>query len=204
MFTLTIETDNAAFHDADDTASRNDEARALELARILRALAQGLETAPPPPGESGHLRDLNGNRCGAWSLGAEPQPAPPARAPLAALSWMIFNEVEQSSDRLPELFSSDPGAAQRELRDVRAAVDWLEACGEAVEEHRGAMLADALEAEILAWTPSDPPPGYAVFQTPSGRWAYERDDGQGAGVGYRDRDAAVSGAKAHAASVAES
>lgn len=46
-----------------------------------------------------------------------------------------------------------------------------------------------------------PPPGYEVFETPGGRWGYERRDGQGAGVGYVNRADACRQARAHAAEV---
>jgi len=52
MFTLKINTDNAAFED-DPTA---------EVARILRALADRLVCASPD--ESYPLRDVNGNKVG--------------------------------------------------------------------------------------------------------------------------------------------
>lgn len=54
MFKLQIETDNAAFGDF----------RAVEVARILRQLADNLSTS----GDSGNLRDINGNTVGTWTL----------------------------------------------------------------------------------------------------------------------------------------
>jgi hypothetical protein len=54
MFSLTIETDNAAF-DPDAGA---------ELARILAELAGKLDPLPGPA--SGRLRDVNGNTVGRW------------------------------------------------------------------------------------------------------------------------------------------
>ena len=55
MFTLKINTDNAAFEDAGP-----------EVARILRDLARQIETEA---GEaSGRLRDLNGNTVGEYKL----------------------------------------------------------------------------------------------------------------------------------------
>lgn len=56
MFTLTIETDNAAFTD--------DAAR--EVARILRQLAKKLEDGK----DSGKVMDLNGNSVGSFELSA--------------------------------------------------------------------------------------------------------------------------------------
>lgn len=72
------------------------------------------------------------------------------QTPLKALSWMVLNEVEASSDRLPDLADHNPADAQDELRDITAAVDWLEACGADVTDHRGAMLNDEETARILA------------------------------------------------------
>ena len=70
--------------------------------------------------------------------------------PLQALSWMVLNEVEQSTERLPELACAQPDDARSELLDVIAAVDWLEARGVDVTEHRDAMLHDEWVARILA------------------------------------------------------
>lgn len=56
MFTLTIKTDNAAFDEGD---------KGLEVARILRELANRLETQSQT---SGTLRDANGNTVGTWKL----------------------------------------------------------------------------------------------------------------------------------------
>lgn len=60
MFTLTIQTDGAAFEDP-----------GRELARILRHLARELPilACPIVPGDvDGKLRDVNGNTCGRWEL----------------------------------------------------------------------------------------------------------------------------------------
>jgi hypothetical protein len=55
--------------------------------------------------------------------------------------------------------------------------------------------AGVVEAYRLApLEPPKAPPGFEVFQTPSGYWAWERQDGAGCGVGYPDRDAAVTAA----------
>lgn len=54
MFTLKIKTDNAAF--ADGNAG-------LELARILREIADGLEDSPPEDFD-GKVMDANGNCTG--------------------------------------------------------------------------------------------------------------------------------------------
>ena len=56
MFTLKIETSNAAF---------SGEAGAYECARILRALAAQITDSTDG---SGRIRDINGNVCGSWSL----------------------------------------------------------------------------------------------------------------------------------------
>lgn len=61
-FKLTIETDNAAFADADGPQ---------ELARILRELADKIDetnwlTIP----DAGRVHDINGNTVGGWALDA--------------------------------------------------------------------------------------------------------------------------------------
>lgn len=58
MFTLKIETDNAAFGDGNITDER------YELARILREVAKRLESGE----DSGAVRDVNGNKVGQFSL----------------------------------------------------------------------------------------------------------------------------------------
>jgi hypothetical protein len=65
MFSLTIETDNAAF--SPDPGA--------ELARILHELADKLD---PLPGQAGsaRLRDLNGNTVGRWEYELEPDDGP--------------------------------------------------------------------------------------------------------------------------------
>lgn len=63
MFTLTIQTDNAAFHDdhGDDLATRQ------EVARILTKIANRLEE-----GDCwGSCRDYNGQQVGHWRLDNE-------------------------------------------------------------------------------------------------------------------------------------
>lgn len=56
MFTLTIETDNAAFEFAPGA----------EVARILRTLADHID--PDQREETGRVRDANGNTVGNWKL----------------------------------------------------------------------------------------------------------------------------------------
>ena len=58
-FTLTIDTDNAAFGDSD-------EERANEVARILRELASAHEQAGDTLAYYA-LRDFNGNTVGVWA-----------------------------------------------------------------------------------------------------------------------------------------
>jgi len=60
MFTLKIETDNAAFGDSADEAG-------AEVARILRVVAGGMAAG----NMSGKLRDANGNTVGEYELTAE-------------------------------------------------------------------------------------------------------------------------------------
>ncbi|MGA9527145.1 MAG: hypothetical protein WBS24_03405 [Terriglobales bacterium] len=62
MFTLTIETHNAAFVGADD-----DFGPGPELARILRELADRLDLVGTAP-KDGTVRDFNGNTVGTWTL----------------------------------------------------------------------------------------------------------------------------------------
>ena len=58
MFSLQISTDGSAF----------DGYSGHEVARILRALAKRVESGEEVDGS---VFDLNGNRCGEWSLEAE-------------------------------------------------------------------------------------------------------------------------------------
>lgn len=60
MFTLTIQTDNAAFGDRP----------ALELSRILREISEYLTRWETFPGVE-HVRDINGNAVGYWTLDSE-------------------------------------------------------------------------------------------------------------------------------------
>ena len=63
MFTLQVQTRNAAFEDC----------QGAEVARILRALADSLEGCHVKVGSlSGILRDVNGNRVGDWKLTGDP------------------------------------------------------------------------------------------------------------------------------------
>ena len=64
MFTLTIKTANAAFHD--DADEKDDAyARDREIARILRTLAREFEDGAPP---SKSVFDSNGNKVGSYSI----------------------------------------------------------------------------------------------------------------------------------------
>lgn len=64
LFTLTIQTDNAAFADA--SGERTSEAMGAEIARILRNVAAIVMDGPDLDGDSGNIRDVNGNRVGVW------------------------------------------------------------------------------------------------------------------------------------------
>ena len=55
MITITIKTDNAAFQDGN---------RGLEVARILRRLADEYANGYTNSHYPTHPRDINGNRCG--------------------------------------------------------------------------------------------------------------------------------------------
>lgn len=58
-FSLTINTDNAAFDD-DDAGP--------ELARILRRLADTLDARIDARWNTGNVMDANGNNVGAWTV----------------------------------------------------------------------------------------------------------------------------------------
>mgnify|MGYP001273108800 FL=1 len=58
MFTLSISTDGSAFEGYSGH----------EVARILRAVAKRVESGEEV---DGNIFDLNGNKCGEWSLEAE-------------------------------------------------------------------------------------------------------------------------------------
>ena len=62
MFTLEINTDNAAFHDDDGLYPWP------ELSRILQLVYYDIETNQHV---TGTLRDINGNHVGSWSLDME-------------------------------------------------------------------------------------------------------------------------------------
>ena len=65
MFTLTIETDNAAFRDESRADSSGDaplDKEAVEVRRILTAVIRRLEKGY----SRGHLTDINGNDVGEW------------------------------------------------------------------------------------------------------------------------------------------
>ena len=55
MFKLNIKTENDSFQD---------ENKAYEIARILRACAEAVQHGA----ESGAVRDSNGNKCGQWTI----------------------------------------------------------------------------------------------------------------------------------------
>lgn len=57
MFKLQFSTDNAAF----------DGGAEIEIARILRAIAQSAVGGFSPNGDSAVIRDANGNAIGSWS-----------------------------------------------------------------------------------------------------------------------------------------
>lgn len=60
-FLLTINMDNAAFAE--------DEGGGIELARILREVADRVDgRIGPEAGSYGGVRDTNGNKCGRWEV----------------------------------------------------------------------------------------------------------------------------------------
>lgn len=60
MFTMNVDTGNAAFDDP-----------AAELARILRQTADKIERGDYYPGHSVTVLDVNGNDVGRWKIGAD-------------------------------------------------------------------------------------------------------------------------------------
>lgn len=58
MFTLTIETDGAAFGEHPEQ----------EIARILQRVRDVLQRTQGLTGYSANLFDINGNNCGSWKL----------------------------------------------------------------------------------------------------------------------------------------
>ena len=56
--TIEIKLDNAAFEGDNG----------IEIARILRKLAAGMDGTFYTSGDSGDLRDHNGNTCGKWKV----------------------------------------------------------------------------------------------------------------------------------------
>jgi hypothetical protein len=66
LFTVTITTDNAAFCDAHGEPTS--EAMGAELARILRNVSKDVQDGPDLDGDSGNIRDLNGNKVGIWEF----------------------------------------------------------------------------------------------------------------------------------------
>lgn len=66
LFTLTIQTDNAAFADAGGEPTP--EAVGAEVARILRTVAAIVKDGPDLDGDSGTCMDSNGNKVGSWEF----------------------------------------------------------------------------------------------------------------------------------------
>lgn len=65
MLTLKFSTDNAAFGDADDGEDQHDTDTRSESARLLRELADTLESGSTT---HGGIYDVNGNKIGTWRL----------------------------------------------------------------------------------------------------------------------------------------
>lgn len=93
-FSLHIATDNAAFRREDDPADTFTTDTAEELARMLRGLADRLESWE---GVDGTLRDANGNRCGRWFWTDRTQTHDDA----AALDAMV-PELEQALEAIDD------------------------------------------------------------------------------------------------------
>lgn len=62
MFTLEVETGNAAFHD--EYGEYDDFAMRFELARILTNITNKILDGY----QEGTVADINGNRCGKWKI----------------------------------------------------------------------------------------------------------------------------------------
>lgn len=66
MLTLSIRTGNAAFSNDDRDGDEDGMACGAEVARILRQLADTLESQGLGNGDRGSLYDVNGNNVGDW------------------------------------------------------------------------------------------------------------------------------------------
>ena len=64
MFTLRIETDNAAFGEQEDNSEGYSDDAVAEVARILRKCADKIENGV----DAGNLMDVNGNKVGEFSF----------------------------------------------------------------------------------------------------------------------------------------
>ena len=60
-FTLTMELDNAAFRNEDDTVD------GMSLAQVLGRVADAVHGVEGS-GNLGYIYDVNGNRCGRWEV----------------------------------------------------------------------------------------------------------------------------------------
>lgn len=107
MFTLTIETENAAFEG---------DAAPDEVARILRELARAIQ-------ENGFafptgLRDVNGNRCGAWAWTEGAPPVLIDRDTLATLEGVASEFADDLASGTEDgTYDPPPGR----LKEIRAA-----------------------------------------------------------------------------------
>lgn len=104
MFTLKIETDNAAFGDGNG---------AYELERLLREIGETIRLSVPDTTAAtaeGTVRDANGNRVGAWSLNAPedelegalslpPEDSGTAKGPAAGVVDAAWLELGERDDR---------------------------------------------------------------------------------------------------------
>lgn len=64
MFTITIETDNAAFEDVIEWPAGTPDGKVTEIGRILREVAARLIAGE----QEGTISDYNGNRVGVFTL----------------------------------------------------------------------------------------------------------------------------------------
>lgn len=95
MFTLTINTDGAAFAVESNDEHHGTPDPAPELARLLEIAALHLRDGRT----GGTLTDRNGNRVGSFALVAEDEPAQTSELPVtltvadsrAALRWLVEN-----------------------------------------------------------------------------------------------------------------
>lgn len=119
-YTLTIHTGGAAFRDDDDRDHKT--AAAAELARILRRLADGLDSGRITPEDETRLYDVNGNNVGrAHTVAQDPAEVLDAiAAQLTGREW-TGADIEQVAEKIT--------ATGRTIASPRNDVIRCEGCG---------------------------------------------------------------------------